>query len=226
MIYITLGFDAAPAPPSGSGPAEDNVLVDSPVLPFSGLATTGIGIRDREDAADNRSLRTSRQFQQGIQHLASGVTVVTSSDDDGHWYGVTSTSVCPLGIDPPALVVCVHRRSGIGRELGRTKRFCVNILSREQRAVAEAFAGVGGVEDDRFDHGHWSSGTTGSPVLAGALSSFECVVDLIYGYPDRLIVIGNTQFVTNDADGADPLVYVSRQYGRVRPTGIGIASVL
>lgn len=199
------------------------MLVDSPTLPVSGLATTGIGIRDREDA-DN--LRTSHEFQQGIQHLASGVTVVTSSDDDGHWYGVTSTSVCPMGVDLPTLVVCIGRRSRIGRELGRTRRFCVNILSREQRPVAEAFAGACGVEADRFRHGHWSSGTTGSPVLADALSSIECTVDLVYGYPDHLVVIGSTQHVANGADGAEPLVYVSRRYGHVRSSGIGIASAL
>lgn len=201
------------------------MLVDSPTLPFSGLATTGIGIQDREDP-DTRSLHTSYAFQQGIQHLASGVTVVTSSDDDGHWYGVTSTSVCPLGIDPPTLVVCIGRRSGIARELGRTSRFCVNILSRQQRPVAEAFADGYDVEADRFRHGHWSSGTTGSPVLTDALSAIECTVDLIYGYPDHLVVIGSTQSVANCADGVDPLVYVSRRYGHVRPAGIGIASAL
>src|SRR5262245_45278893 len=117
---------------------EDNVLADSQPLALAGPLATA-GLIDMEDEVAP-SLWTTARFRQGIQHLAGGVTVVTSGDDDGAWYGVTTTSVCALSADPPLLIACVRRRSTIGHQLGRTRRFCVNLLSQEQRTVADAFA--------------------------------------------------------------------------------------
>ena len=194
---------------------EDNVLADSQQLALAGPDTT-TGLTDVDEQVE-QSQWTAAQFRQGIQHLAGGVTVVTSGDDDGAWYGVTTTSVCALSVDPPTLIACVHRRSRIGQQLGRTRRFCVNLLSQEQRTVAEAFAARGGLYVDRFRHGQWASGTTGSPVLEDGLASFECGVDLMYGYPNHVVVIGSVKHVRHAADPASPLVSVVGQFGRVMP---------
>jgi flavin reductase (DIM6/NTAB) family NADH-FMN oxidoreductase RutF len=183
---------------------EDNVLVDSQRLALAGPAYPA-GTTDVEDHVDV-SVWTTVRFRNGIQHLAGGVAVVTSGDDDGAWYGVTTTSVCALSVDPPRLVVCVRRRSRIGQQLGRTRRFCVNLLSEEQRTVAEAFAGRRGLEVDPFRHGRWVTGATGSPVLEDGLASFECGVDLMYGYPTYIVVIGSVEQVTYCAKPGDPLV--------------------
>ena len=192
---------------------EDNVLVDSQRLALTGPVATG-GLTDLEDQEEPAPLVAAR-FRQGIQHLAGGVTVVTSGDDDGVWYGVTTTSVCTLSADPPTLIACVRRRSRIGRQLGRTRRFCVNLLSQEQRAVADAFAVQRSLDTDRFRHGQWAAGTTGSPVLMDGLASFECGVDLIYGYPNHVVVIGSVQQARHAADPASPLVSVAGQFGQV-----------
>jgi flavin reductase (DIM6/NTAB) family NADH-FMN oxidoreductase RutF len=192
---------------------EDIVLVDSQRLTLADPVATG-GLTDVEDQAEP-TLLTAVRFRQGIQQLANGVTVLTSGDDDGGWYGVTTTSVCVLGADPPTLIACVRRRSRIGQQLGRTRRFCVNLLSQEQRAVAEAFAGRRSLDPDRFRHGQWAPGTTGSPVLMDGLASFECGVDLIYGYPNQLMVIGSVQQVRYAAGPASPLISVAGQFGQV-----------
>jgi len=198
-------------PPS----VEDNVLVDSQRLARTGpLATAGLtGVGDQTDPAPLVAMR----FQQGIQHLAGGVTVVTSGDDDGVWYGVTTTSVCALSVDPPTLIACVRRRSRIGQQLGRTRRFCVNLLSQDQRSVADAFAVRRGLDTDRFRHGQWAVGTTGSPVLMDGLASFECGIDLIYGYPSHVVVIGSVQHARHAASPGGPLVSVAGQFGQVLP---------
>lgn len=194
---------------------EDNVLVDSQRLAPAGPVATA-GLTDVEDQTE--PLLTAVRFRQGIQYLAGGVTVVTSGDDDGAWYGVTTTSVCALSVDPPTLIACVRRRSPIGQQLGRTRRFCVNLLSEEQRTVAEAFALRRSLDADRFRHGQWACGTTGSPVLMDGLASFECGVDLIYGYPSDVVVIGSVQQVRHAADPAGPLVSVAGQFGQVMST--------
>jgi flavin reductase (DIM6/NTAB) family NADH-FMN oxidoreductase RutF len=192
---------------------EDNVVVDSQQLALADPdATTGLTAVEEQV---EQSQWTAAQFRQGIQHLAGGVTVVTSRGPDGAWYGVTTTSVCALSVDPPTLIACVHRRSRIGHQLGRTRGFCVNLLSQDQRTVAEAFAARGGLDVDRFQHGQWVSGTTGSPVLEDGLASFECGVDLMYGYPNHVVVIGSVMHVRHATDPASPLISLAGQFGRV-----------
>ena len=47
------------------------------------------------------------------------------------------------------------------------------------------------------------------------LASFECGVDLIYGYPSHVMVIGSVQQARHAADPASPLVSVAGQFGQV-----------
>jgi flavin reductase (DIM6/NTAB) family NADH-FMN oxidoreductase RutF len=47
------------------------------------------------------------------------------------------------------------------------------------------------------------------------LASFECGVDLIYGYPSHVVVIGSVQQVRHAADPGSPLVSVAGQFGQV-----------
>ncbi len=175
---------------------------------------TVTGLTDVDEQAE-RCRRTAAQFRQGIAHLAGGVTVVTSGGDDGAWYGVTTTSACALSADPPTLIACVPRQSGVGQQLGRTRRFCLNLLSHEQRTVAEAFAARDSLDPDRFRHGQWVSGTAGSPVLRDGIASFECGVDLMYSYPSHLVVIGSVEHVRHGAGPASPLVSFAGLFGHV-----------
>lgn len=163
-------------------------------------------------------------FTHGIRHLTRSVTVLTSSDEHGERYGATTTGVCALSTEPPTLVVCLRRRSRLGSQLPRTRNFCVNVLSAGQRTVAEAFAGRRGVDVDRFNHGEWKTADNGSPMLANALASFECEVDLIYGYPNHLIVIANVGHVGQIAEHSDPLVYASGQLSSLVPSEVAVAS--
>jgi flavin reductase (DIM6/NTAB) family NADH-FMN oxidoreductase RutF len=193
------------------------VLADSQLTmcPFSSTTTD---VPDIDDMAAP-SWRLVNDFRQGIGHLARGVTVLTTSDKHGERYGVTTTGVCVLSVDPPTLVVCVRRRSKLGTHLPHTRRFCVNILSGRQRTVAEAFAGRLGLPVDRFNHGQWTTGVTGSPILADALASFECEVDLLYGYPNHMIVVGSICNVVLSPERLDPLVYASGQLSSLTPSG-------
>lgn len=189
------------------------MLVDSQRLALAGPVAPA-GQADVDDQAEPTPLTASR-FQRGIRHLVGGVAVVTSGDDDGMWCGVTTTSVCALSVEAPALIACVRRRSQIGQQLGRTRRFCVNLLSQDQRSVAEAFAVQHGPDTDSFRHGQWARGTTGSPVLMDGAASFECGIDLIYSYPSHVMVIGSVQQVRHAADPARPLVAMDGQFGQV-----------
>ncbi|MEV7012068.1 flavin reductase family protein [Streptosporangium sp. NPDC051022] len=151
------------------------------------------------------------RFRQGMQRLASGVTVVTTSDLDGTRYGITATAVCSLTADPPTLVACVNRGTRVGLALPDTGYFCVNVLAHDQRDVAEVFAGAPG---ERFGTGSWTRLTTGAPVLEGALASFDCRTDVIVERSTHYLVIGAVVDAAVGADGS-PLLYHSRRFAHL-----------
>lgn len=197
------------------------MLTGTQTLTFPAPTPTESYDRDEQAA---RSWQVPNDFRHGIRHLTRGVNVVTASDEHGEDCGVTTTGVCALSMEPPTLVVCIRRRSRLGTQLPRTRRFCVNVLSSRQRAIAEAFTGRKGVAVDRFNHGRWTTGRGGSPVLVDALASFECEVDLLYGYPNHLIVVGSVQHVERTAELADPLIYTGGQLSSLVPSGIPLAA--
>lgn len=194
-------------------------------------ATSGYDVEADPKTADlTRSLQHSppkfpSDFRLGVGHLVRGVAVVTSRGERGEMYGVTTAGASVVGVEPPTLVVCVRRRSKLGTLLPRTHRFCVNVLSNRQRTVAEAFAGRRGLAVNKFKHGHWTIGSIGSPVLADTLASFECELDLLYGYPDHMIVVGRVGDVVLSPEPLDPLVYSSGRLSSLAPSGTAAAEL-
>jgi flavin reductase (DIM6/NTAB) family NADH-FMN oxidoreductase RutF len=165
------------------------VLVDT--LPFSLTPTQPTSAPQPPETP-----HATEDFGRRAHLLAGNVTVVTSNDDED-WFGLTSASVCPLSSEPPTVVACLTRRSRLARELGRTRRFCINVLGPDQIGVADSFADPLGSATDQFVDVGWQPGTTGTPVLTGAVAAFECEVDLIYSYPRDLIVVGSVRHVTS-----------------------------
>src|SRR5579862_1177446 len=117
----------------------------------------------------------SEGFRLGMRRLTGAVTIVTTRGLEGERRGATATAVCSLSANPPSLLACINRDSGVGRMAPSGGVFCVNVLAANQLDIAEVFAGRRArVAEERFQVGHWLEGMTGAPVLDGALVSFDC----------------------------------------------------
>jgi flavin reductase (DIM6/NTAB) family NADH-FMN oxidoreductase RutF len=94
-------------------------------------------------------------FIGGMRLAASGVSIVTTRTPEG-WAGVTVSAVCSVSADPPALLVCINQLSRLARAVVASGVFCVNLLSDEQQALSELFAGrAPAPEGDRFGAASW-----------------------------------------------------------------------
>lgn len=71
--------------------------------------------------------------------FATGVTVVTCEVDD-RLHGATVSSFTSVSLDPPLVLVCLHKKAKAARHL-EGRPFTVNVLSAEQRDHALHFAG-------------------------------------------------------------------------------------
>jgi len=113
-------------------------------------------------------------FKAAMRRFATGVTIVTTIGEDGHVHGFTANAFASVTADPPMLLICVNRTAQSHPLISAAGRFCVNVLTLEQQGVAERFARTG--VEDRFGNLPWHPGTTGSPVLEGSLSYFDCTL--------------------------------------------------
>lgn len=158
-------------------------------------------------------------YKAGMRQLTAGVTLATTLGTDGQRSGLTATAVCSVSAEPPILLVCVNRANGSYTAIRESGRFAINILAAEDVDLSNRFASaVSG--DERFHHGDWGSLTTGAPVLASALASFDCTLLEVQDLGSHGVFFGQVEAlrVRNDegeGEGA-PLLYGKGNYGTLQ----------
>jgi flavin reductase (DIM6/NTAB) family NADH-FMN oxidoreductase RutF len=162
---------------------------------------------EADDMTAGLSAPSADEFRHVIGHFASGVAVVTASDETGD-YGTTVSSLCSLSVEPPRLIVCMNRTSSTGQVLTPGGWFGLNILAEDQHDLARLFATKG---TDKFRDLSVSRGPHGTPVLDGALAVLECQVISETDGGTHAVLIGEVGFSTA-APGA-PLVYHRGAFG-------------
>lgn len=155
----------------------------------------------------------SNAFKEAMRRLAASVCLITTAQDDGQRFGLTATAVCSLSAEPPMLLCCLNRASHSFGAVAEAGRFCVNVLSLEDAAVAHHFSGDRPAAE-KFSAGSWRTGATGAPMLASALAAFDCRLSQTVEAATHAIMIGEVQEVALCAGGSRPLLYAEGGYGR------------
>src|ERR1700735_3839467 len=110
-----------------------------------------------------------RRFRRVLGHFCTGVTVVTTADDDGP-AGFACQSFSAVSLEPPLVLFCPSRRSATWPRIERAGHFCANVLTDGQRALSRRFGISAAAGSDKFAGLRWSSCSSGAPVLEGALT--------------------------------------------------------
>lgn len=154
---------------------------------------------------------SSADFRGAMRHLTGGVSIITAGRGKDVT-GMTVTSVTSLSVEPPTLLVSINRDASSFSLIKRHSAFGVSILNADQLDVAERFAGKGGLKGaDRFAGSQWVTAVSGVPLLAGALSVFDCEVEEILERHSHGIVIGRVRDVRSSTRNA-ALAYWHGQY--------------
>lgn len=138
-----------------------------------------------------------RALRNAFGAFLTGVTVVTTTDAEGHPIGFTANSFASVSLDPPLLLVCLAKRSYNYETMTGAKGFAVNILAEDQETVSNTFARP---SDDRFATVGWVPGPHGSPVLEGAAAWFDCAAHEIVDAGDHAILIGRVEAFADAGD--------------------------
>jgi len=158
------------------------------------------------------------EFIEGMAKAACSVYVVTTDGIAGR-RGVTVSAVSSVSADTPkpTLLTCVHHMSPAAAAIRSNRTFCVNLLRDDMAEISNAFAGRTEAKDEaKFDCATWTIGMTGSPMLDGALTSFDCTVQHEITCGTHHIFVGEVQQITM-APGEKALIYANRGYNNAQP---------
>ena len=154
-----------------------------------------------------RSGHDPRTLRDALGCFATGVTVVTCLDDDGEPAGLTVNSFTSVSLDPPLLLVCVHKQAASAGGADRRRRISRSTCCRpgSSRPRSRFSTRV----EDRFGGTPWSCGEAGAPILKDSLGVFECERYAVYDGGDHHILVGQVVKASFDA-GLDPLALLPR----------------
>jgi flavin reductase (DIM6/NTAB) family NADH-FMN oxidoreductase RutF len=138
------------------------------------------------------------------------VTVVTCLND-GQPAGLTVNSFTSVSLEPPLLLVCIHKQAASAEALIGAPCFAINVLQNEQQPASMTFSTR---VEDRFGITPWSCGENGAPILADSLCVFECERYAVYDGGDHHILVGQVVKASFDAS-LDPLLYFRGRYRRL-----------
>ena len=125
---------------------------------------------DQPNRHEYRSGHDPRTLRDALGCFATGVTVVTCFDDGDRPCGLTANSFTSVSLDPPLLLVNVHKDAVCASGLINASHFAVNVLQTEQQPASIRFSTRA---EDRFGVNDWTRGEFGAPVLEESLSVFE-----------------------------------------------------
>ena len=154
------------------------------------------------------------EFRKAMGAFATGVTIITVNLDD-EVHGMTANAVTSVSLDPMLVLVCVDHSTRTHAHLHAKKRFGINVLCEDQRAVSEYYArperthehaeAEAGARFDRTSHG--------TPILHGAVAYFECRLQSVQEAGDHSIFIAEVEDVV--LREGDPLLFFRGKYRKV-----------
>ena len=156
----------------------------------------------------SQDAQLERSYRDTIGHLATGVTVVTTTGPDGP-AGMTTNAVTSLSLRPRLLLVCFEMHSRTLEAVRASERFAVNILRDGDEALAAVFA-TKRIAREKFERATHTE-AHGVPVLDTALAWIACSLRELHPGGDHMIGIGEVIGMGVGVEAA-PLVYYRGRY--------------
>src|SRR5580693_2111327 len=154
------------------------------------------------------------EFRKAMGCFGTGVTILTL-DLEGEVHGMTANAFASVSLDPMLVLVCVDHSTRTHAHLHAKKRFGINILRKDQRAISEYYART---ERDH-EHAETEAGARfertrhGTPVLHGALAYLECKLRSAEVAGDHSIFIAEVEDVV--VREGEPLLFFRGKYRKL-----------
>lgn len=145
----------------------------------------------------------SASFREALAHFGTGVTVVTTRDENGALYGVTVSSFNSVSLEPRMVLWSQALKAPSSPVFQNAPLFAINVLDADQQELATHFARP---HADKFTGIDYSLSEEGLPLLDGAAAYFICRNDhQAYGGDHTVFIATVMRFAHHEA--AKPLFF-------------------
>ena len=165
------------------------------------------------DHVDNKSqVFTARDFRDALSTFATGVTIVTAQDQQGHPVGMTASSFNSVSMDPPLILWSVTKAALSAPAFTAAKNFAIHILATDQTELSNRFSKSG---VDKFSETDFHLDENEVPVLAGCAARLDCTTWAIHEGGDHWIIIGHVDAI--ESAKKEGLVFGGGSYATAAP---------
>lgn len=148
-------------------------------------------------------------FRNAMACLGAAVNIITTDGPAGR-AGFTASAVCSVTDTPPTLLVCLNRSASVWPIFRDNGYLCVNTLAAGHEDLSTLFGGKTPMAD-RFAAADWHTLASGSPLLDGALVSFDCKVAQVVSVGTHDILFCEVQALVRN-DETHGLAWFDRGY--------------
>ncbi|MEX3947314.1 flavin reductase [Paraburkholderia sp. EG287B] len=132
----------------------------------------------------------TRELRDAFGAFMTGVTIVTTSTDDGKPLGFTANSFSSVSLDPALLLVSIAKTSGNYQTFSTAGHFAINILAEGQRDLSNTFARP---SDDRFANLNWQLSANRNPLIGDVSAWFDCTTHAVIDAGDHALIVGRVE---------------------------------
>ena len=153
---------------------------------------------------------SSDQFRQVMGNFATGITIVTTRDNNGEPRGLTVNSFTSVSLDPVLVLVCFDKNLSSLQAFKDSNRFGISMLGEDQEDVSRLFAKR---ESERLPSLYFE-GKLGMPLIKNAIAVMECETTAVYPGGDHFIFLGQVKSA-EVLEPNHPLLYFRGKYRKV-----------
>ncbi len=131
-------------------------------------------------------------FRQVMGHFTTGVTIATTSSNEGV-AGLTVNAFTSVSLQPPLVLICVDITSHTVSQFRESQTFAVNILTEQQQHLSRCFALNSRDRYEHFCHASYHTAATGAPIIDDVLAFIDARIVAEYPGGDHVIFLGQVE---------------------------------
>ena len=149
----------------------------------------------------------ARRFRSALGAFATGVTIVTTRDEQGRDIGLTANSFNSVSLNPPMVLWSLAKNARSLPAFLAASHFAVHVLAADQEELSLRFATRG---SEKFSGLDLERGPSQVPLLRGCSARFQCRTAFRHEGGDHVIFVGAVE--SFDHSDRQPLVFHGGRY--------------
>ena len=172
------------------------MLINNYILIMSNLMTK------TNDNSALKSLDNEFLLKKTLGMFSTGITIVTTTDENNEPIGMTVNSFASVSLNPALVLWSIDKKQPSYDIFLNATGYAVNVLNKNQKNLCTKFASP---VEDKFKNVNWEMSKNGNPLIIGSLAWFDCIKWNYYDGGDHQILVGEVK--SYDLNENDPLLY-------------------